>query len=28
MGRAARGLAHPRAAMEIADHLEELGGIR
>lgn len=28
MGRAARGLAHPRAAVEIADRLEELGGIR
>jgi len=28
MGRAARGLAHPRAAAEIADRLEELGGIR
>ncbi len=28
MGRAARGLAHPRAAADIADHLEELGGIR
>lgn len=28
MGRTARGLAHPRAVAEIADHLEELGGIR
>jgi UDP-N-acetylglucosamine--N-acetylmuramyl-(pentapeptide) pyrophosphoryl-undecaprenol N-acetylglucosamine transferase len=28
MGRAARGLAHPRAVAEIADHLEELGGVR
>jgi UDP-N-acetylglucosamine--N-acetylmuramyl-(pentapeptide) pyrophosphoryl-undecaprenol N-acetylglucosamine transferase len=28
MGRAARSLAHPRAAADIADHLEELGGIR
>ncbi len=28
MSRAARGLAHPRAAAVIADHLEELGGIR
>lgn len=28
MGRAARGLAHPRAAADIADRLEELGGIR
>ena len=28
MGRAARGLAHPRAVVEIADRLEELGGIR
>jgi len=28
MGRAARGLANPRAVAAIADHLEELGGIR
>jgi len=28
MGRAARGLSHPRAVAQIADHLEELGGIR
>lgn len=28
MGRSARGLAHPRAVAEIADRLEELGGIR
>jgi UDP-N-acetylglucosamine--N-acetylmuramyl-(pentapeptide) pyrophosphoryl-undecaprenol N-acetylglucosamine transferase len=28
MGRAARGLAHPRAVAEIADRLEQLGGIR
>ncbi len=28
MGKAARGLAHPRAVAEIADRLEELGGIR
>jgi UDP-N-acetylglucosamine--N-acetylmuramyl-(pentapeptide) pyrophosphoryl-undecaprenol N-acetylglucosamine transferase len=28
MGRAARSLAHPRAAAEIADRLEALGGIR
>ena len=28
MGQAARALAHPRAAAEIADRLEELGGIR
>ncbi len=28
MGTAARGLAHPRAAAEIANRLEELGGIR
>ena len=28
MGQAARGLAHPRAAADIADRLEELGGIR
>jgi len=28
MGRGARGLAHPRAAADIADRLEELGGIR
>jgi UDP-N-acetylglucosamine--N-acetylmuramyl-(pentapeptide) pyrophosphoryl-undecaprenol N-acetylglucosamine transferase len=28
MGRAARSLAHPRAAADIADHLAELGGAR
>ena len=28
MGRAARSLARPRAAADIADHLEELGGAR
>jgi UDP-N-acetylglucosamine--N-acetylmuramyl-(pentapeptide) pyrophosphoryl-undecaprenol N-acetylglucosamine transferase len=28
MGQAARGLANPRAVAAIADHLEELGGIR
>jgi UDP-N-acetylglucosamine--N-acetylmuramyl-(pentapeptide) pyrophosphoryl-undecaprenol N-acetylglucosamine transferase len=28
MGRAARGLAHPRAAADIADRLEALGGVR
>jgi UDP-N-acetylglucosamine--N-acetylmuramyl-(pentapeptide) pyrophosphoryl-undecaprenol N-acetylglucosamine transferase len=28
MGRAARALAHPRAAAAIADRLEELGGER
>jgi hypothetical protein len=28
MGKAARRLAHPRAVAEIADRLEQLGGIR
>ena len=28
MGKAARGLSHPRAAAEIADRLEALGGLR
>jgi UDP-N-acetylglucosamine--N-acetylmuramyl-(pentapeptide) pyrophosphoryl-undecaprenol N-acetylglucosamine transferase len=28
MGQAARGLAHPRAVAEIADHLAALGGVR